>query len=316
MHKGLGAVATVLVQNGTLRKNDAIVFGSHFGRIKTMQDDFGKPVEAAGPSRPVKITGLSDLALAGFEFIVVGSEKEARDLASARAEGEVRSAMSQAKLSSLEKMMAKKTSGEMKILPVILRADVQGSLEALKNSLLKIQSKKVRLEIVSDDVGEISESDIHLALASKSTIIGFHTRIESHAAELIKQKKVPVISHDVIYHLVDEVKEKMKNLLDKLAQENELGSVLVKAVFKSSQLGLIAGCQVTEGIVKRGSPVRQLRGKDIIWKGKIGSLKRGKEDVKEMKEGFECGILLDGQSDIKEGDILQVYEITYLEQDL
>ncbi|HEV7737021.1 MAG TPA: translation initiation factor IF-2, partial [Chlamydiales bacterium] len=222
MHKGLGAVATVLVQNGTLRKNDAIVFGSHFGRIKTMQDDYGKNVETAGPSRPVKITGLSDLALAGFEFIVVGSEKEARDLASARAEGEVRSAMGQAKLSSLEKMMAKKTSGEMKILPVILRADVQGSLEALNNSLLKIQSKKVRLEIVNADVGEISESDINLAMASKSTIVGFHTRIESHAAELIKQKKVPVISQDVIYHLVDEVKERMKNLLDKIAQENEM----------------------------------------------------------------------------------------------
>lgn len=316
MHKGMGAVATVLVQNGTLRKNDAIVFGSHFGRIKTMQDDFGASIESAGPSRPVKITGLSDLALAGFEFIVVGSEKEARELASARAEGEVRSAMNQAKLSSLEKMMAKKTSGEMKILPVILRADVQGSLEALNSSLLKIQSKKVRLEIVNADVGEISESDINLALASKSTIIGFHTRIESHAAELIKQKKVAVISHDVIYHLVDEVKEKMKNLLDKIAQENETGTVLVKAVFKSSQLGLIAGCQVTEGIVKRGSLVRQLRGKEIIWKGRLGSLKRGKDDVKEAKEGFECGILLEGQSDIKEGDILQVYEITYLEQDL
>jgi translation initiation factor IF-2 len=316
MHKGMGAVATVLVQNGTLRKNDAIVFGSHFGRIKTMQDDFGATIDSAGPSRPVKITGLSDLALAGFEFIVVGSEKEARELASARAEGEVRSAMNQAKLSSLEKMMAKKTSGEMKILPVILRADVQGSLEALNSSLLKIHSQKVRLEIVNADVGEISESDINLALASKSTIVGFHTRIESHAAELIKQKKVAVISHDVIYHLVDEVKEKMRNLLDKIAQENETGTVLVKAVFKSSQLGLIAGCQVTEGIVKRGSLVRQLRGKEIIWKGKLGSLKRGKDDVKEVKEGFECGILLEGQSDIKEGDILQAYEITYLEQDL
>lgn len=316
MHKGMGAVATVLVQNGTLRKNDAIVFGSHFGRIKTMQDEFGNPIESAGPSRPVKITGLSDLALAGFEFIVVANEKEARELAAARAEGEVRSALSQAKLSSLEKMMAKKTSGEMKILPVILRADVQGSLEALNSSLMKIQSKKVRLEIVNADVGEISESDINLAAASKSTIVGFHTRIESHAAELIKQKKVSVLSQDVIYHLVDDVKLKMKSLLDKIAQENEMGSVLVKAVFKSSQLGLIAGCQVDEGIVKRGSLVRQLRGKEIIWKGKIASLKRGKDDVKEVKEGFECGILLEGQTDIKEGDIFQVYEITYLEQDL
>jgi len=246
----------------------------------------------------------------------VASEKQARELASARAEGEIRTAMNQAKLSSLEKMMAKKESGELKILPVILRADVQGSLEALNNSLLKIHSKKVRLEIVNADVGEISESDINLALASKSTIVGFHTRIESHAAELIKQKKVPVISHDVIYHLIDEIKEKMRGLLDKLAEEKDIGSVAVKAVFKSSQLGLIAGCQVTEGIVKRGSFARQLRGKDIIWKGKIGSLKRNKDDVKEVKEGFECGILLDGQSDVKEGDVFQIYEVNYLEQDL
>lgn len=316
MHKGLGAVATVLVQNGTLRKNDAIVFGSHFGRIKTMQDDLGMAIEEAGPSVPVKITGLSDLALAGFEFIVVKSEKEARELAGARAEGEVRTAQAQAKLSSLEKMMAKKESGELKILPVILRADAQGSLEALKNSLLKIHSKKVRLEIVSADVGEISESDINLSLASKSTIVGFHTHIESHAADLIKQKKVQVVTHDVIYHLIDEIKERMRLLLDKIEKETDIGSVLVKAVFKSSQLGLIAGCQVEEGIVKRGSLVRQIRDKEILWKGRIASLKRGKEDVKEVKEGFECGVLLDGQSDVKEGDLLQAYEISYLEQDL
>jgi len=316
MHKGLGAVATILVQNGTLRKNDAIVFGSHFGRIKTMQDEYGRAIEEAGPSMPVKITGLSDLALAGSEFIVVKNEKEARELAKARSEGEVRTA-AQAKISSLEKMMAKKESGEMKILPVILRADVQGSLEALKNSLLKIHSKKVRLEIVHADVGEISESDIDLALASKSTLIGFHTHIESHAADLIKQKKVPVLSHDVIYHIVDDVKARMKALLDKIEKETETGKALVKAVFKSSQLGLIAGCQIIEGFIKRTALVRQLRGKEIIWKGKIASLKREKEDVKEVKEGYECGILLEGQrSDVKENDILEAYEITYLEQEL
>ncbi len=316
MHKGLGAVATVLVQNGTLRKNDAIVFGSHFGRIKTMQDEYGRAIEEAGPSMPVKITGLSDLALAGSEFIVVKSEKEARELAEARSEGEIRSA-GQAKISSLEKMMAKKESGEMKILPLILRADVQGSLEALKNSLLKIHSKKVRLEIVHSDVGEISESDIDLALASKSTIIGFHTHIESHAADLIKQKKVQVLSHDVIYHIVDDVKERMRTLLDKIEQETEIGKAIVKAVFKSSQLGLIAGCQISEGIIKRNCLVRQIRDKEIIWKGRIASLKRGKEDIKEVKEGFECGILLEGQrNDVKEDDVLEAYEITYLEQDL
>lgn len=316
MHKGMGAVATVLVQNGTLRKNDAIVFGHFFGRIKTMQDDLGRHVETAGPSKPVKITGLSELAEAGEEFIVVKSEKEARELAEARVAGHQRSLLSQAKMSSLDKMMAKRESGEMKILPVILRADVQGSLEALRNSLFKIQSKKARLEIVNEGVGEISESDIDLASASKATIIGFHTRIESRADEQIKQKKIAVIQHDIIYHLVDEVKLRMRSLLDKIQKEEELGGAFVKAVFKSSQLGLIAGCQVTEGTIKRGCLVRQLRGNEVIWKGKILSLKRVKEDVKEVSKGIECGILLDGQTDIKEGDVLQAYEIIYLEQEL
>lgn len=316
MHKGLGAVATILVQNGMLRKGDAIVFGHYSGRIKTMQDDHGHPLEEAGPSVPVKITGLSELALAGSEFIVVKNEKEARELAAARVEGAQRDSAAQAKISSLERMMAKKESGEMKILPIILRADVQGSLEALKTSLGKIHSKKVRIEIVNTGIGEISESDIELASASKSTIIGFHTSIESRAGDMIKEKGVSVFSHDVIYHIIDEVKLRMKGLLEKIAQENDIGEVLVKAVFKSSQLGLIAGCQVTEGVVRRQSLVRQIRGKDVIWKGKIHSLKRLKEDVKDVQKGFECGILLDGQTDIKEGDKLQVYEITYLEQDL
>ncbi len=316
MHKGLGAVATVLVQNGTLKKGDAIVFGPYSGRIKTMQDDLGRSVELAGPSTPVKITGLSELALAGHEFIVVKNEKEAKELAAARAEGLQRDLASKPKLAGLEKMMAKKESGEMKILPLILRADVQGSLEALKNSLMKIASKKVRLEIVNADVGEISESDIALAAASKATVVGFHTSVESHAEALIKQKSVPVYTQDVIYHLIDEVKNRMRQLLDKLPQENDTGAAFVKAVFKSSQLGIIAGCQVTEGTIKRQHLVRQIRGNEVIWKGKIASLKRVKEDVREVQKGIECGILLDGQTDIKEGDIIQAYEVTYLEQDL
>ncbi len=316
MHKGLGAVATVLVQNGTLRKGDAIVFGHFSGRIKTLQDDHGKQIEEAGPSTPVKITGLSELAGAGSELIVVKSEKEARELASARTEGAQREVAAKPKLGGLEKMMAKRESGEKKILPLILRADVQGSLEALQTSLQKIRSEKVRLEIVSADVGEISESDIALAAASKATIIGFHTSIESHADDLIKQKKVAIYSQDVIYHIIDEVKVRMRQLLDKIEQESDTGEAIVKAVFKSSQLGLIAGCQVTDGLIKRQHHMRQIRDKQVIWKGKIASLKRVKEDIKEVQKGFECGILLDHQSDIKEGDILQAYEITYLEQDL
>jgi len=316
MHKGLGAVATVLVQNGTLHKNDAIVFGHYSGRIKTMQDEYGRSLETAAPSTPVKITGLSELALAGHEFIVVKNEKEARELASARAEGLQRGKLQAAKLGSLEKMMAKKESGEKKVLPVILRADVQGSLEALKTSLLKIKSDKARLEFVNLGVGQISESDIELAAASKATIIGFHTSIESHASDLIKQKKIEVYTQDVIYHLIDEVRGRMRSLLDKIEQETDTGAAFVKAVFKSSQLGNIAGCQVSDGSIKRQSMIRQLRGKEIIWKGKVASLKRNKEDAKEVLKGFECGIVLDGQSDVREGDILQAYDITYLEQDL
>ena len=316
MHKGLGAVATVLVQNGTLRKGDAIVFGHFSGRIKTMQDEYGMSVEEAGPSTPVKITGLSELSLAGSEFIVVKNEKEARDLAEARIEGHRRELLMLNKSSSLEKMMAKKESGEFKVLPLILRADVQGSLEALKTSLLKIHSKKVRIEVVSADVGEISESDIELAAASKATIVGFHTSIESRADTLIKQKGIAVYTQDVIYHLIDEVRERMRSLLDKIAQESDTGALVVKAVFKSSHLGNIAGCQVAEGVVKRQSHLRQLRGKEVIWKGKLASLKRVKEDVKEVKEGFECGVVLEGQNDVLEGDILQAFDITYLEQDL
>lgn len=316
MHKGLGAVATVLVQNGTLRKNDAIVFGPYSGRIKTMHDDHGIAIESAGPSTPVKITGLSELAVAGSEFIVVKNEKEARELAAARAEGIERHRLTQGKLGSLEKMMAKKESGEMKILPLLLRADVQGSLEALKTSLSKIKSDKVRIEIVSADVGEISESDVELAGASKSTIVGFHTRIESHAEDLAKQKSVAIYMQDVIYHLVDEVRERMRSLLDKVAQESDTGQAEVRTVFKSSQLGNIAGSMVIEGAIKRQSLVRQIRNGKVIWKGKIGSLKRVKEDVKEVLKGFDCGIVLDGQSDVREGDIIQAYEVTYLEQTL
>jgi translation initiation factor IF-2 len=281
-----------------------------------MQDDNGLIIEEAGPSTPVKITGLSELAEAGDEFIVVRNEKEARSLAEERVAGHKRSQLQAVKISSMDRMMAKKESGEKKILPVILRADVQGSLEALKNSLLKIHSNKVRLEIVNADVGEISESDIALAAASKSEIVGFHTRIERHAEDLIKQKNVKVILHDVIYHLVDEVKIQMKSMLDKLEQENDTGEAFVKAIFKSSQLGVIAGCQVTDGIIKRTYSIRQVRNKEVIWKGKIASLKRGKEDVKEISKGLECGILLENRTDIREGDILQAYEITYLEQEL
>jgi translation initiation factor IF-2 len=264
---------------------------------------------------PVKITGLSDLAEAGCEFIVVQNEKTARELAYARQEGHKASQLKQTK-KSIDIFMEKKKTGEKKILPIIIKADVQGSLEALKSSLAKIKSEKVELNIVGEGIGEIAESDIQLAAASKAVIIGFHTQMESHAESLIKQCQITVKEGEIIYHLIDDVKALMKSLLNKIEQEIDRGSVLVKAIFKSSQYGIIAGCVVQDGFVNRNHFVRILRNKEIIHKGKITSLKRQKDDVKEVQKGIECGIVIDGFNTIKEGDIIQTYDITYLEQDL
>lgn len=313
---GLGAVATVLIQNGTLNKNDAIVFGSHYGRIRTMQDEFGDSMDSAGPSVPVKITGLSGTAVAGYEFIVVKSEKEAKELAEERAEGEKRIAVTQSKMSSHDKMMAMKTSSELKTLSIILRADKQGSLEAIKSLLKKIEQGKVQLNIIHSGIGFVTESDINLAADSGSTIVAFHTDMQSTAIELNRTKKVSIIQEDIIYHVVDSVKASMKGLLEKIEEKKDVGKAEVKQVFSHSQLGTIAGCMVTEGTIKRSCSIRQVRGGKIIWDGRMKSLKRVKEDVKEVKEGFECGILPEGQNDIKEGDIFEAYEVTYSEQEL
>ena len=314
MHKGMGAVTTVLVQNGTLRLGDAVVFTEHFGRVKTMQNEHGKNVLEAGPSTPVKITGLSGLPEAGSDFIVVKDESEARHISEERAIQRKHTAL-QIKKTGID-LSQHVQKQEKKVLPLILRADVQGSLEALKHSLEKIVSSKVEINIVDADVGEISESDIERAAASKATIIGFHTAVESHAESFIKQLHVKVKQHDIIYHAVDDVKEMMIALLDKIAQENDVGEAAVKAVFKSSQLGNIAGCQVTEGSIKRSCHARVVRDKQVIWKGPIASLKKVKEDVREVSKGNECGILLNGFNDYKEGDILQAYDVTYFTPEL
>jgi len=317
MHKGMGAVATILVRNGTLHIGDSIVFGQNYARIKTMHDEFGKELNSAGPSTPVKITGLSGLPEAGSEFVAVKDEKEARDISQKRTEGHKTTLLQQTKRGSLENFLQQKVDNvEKKVLNLIVKADVQGSLEALKSSLLKIPSTKVEICFISEGIGEISESDIQYAATSKATIIGFHTKIESRAESLIKQLKVKVKLHDIIYHAVDDTTELMLGLLDKLAQENDVGQAEVKAVFKSSQLGNIAGCQVTEGFIKRNCVVRLMRGKEIVWKGAIASLKRGKEDVKEVSKGIECGIVLQNFNDINEGDMIQAIEITYLKQEL
>ncbi|MFI0435289.1 MAG: translation initiation factor IF-2 [Parachlamydiaceae bacterium] len=318
MHKGMGSVATVLVQNGTLRRGDALVFGNLFGRVKTMHDEHNRELIEAGPSTPVEITGLSGLPEAGQEFIVVKSEKEAREIAEARSVGARQShfVTQQKKKVSVENLFQQASPSSKKTLNLVLRADVQGSLEALKAALMKVESDKVDVNIIFTGVGEVSESDVQLAAASKAVIIGFHTQIESHAEPLVKQLGIQVRLHNIIYHAVDDVKAIMSGLLDKIAQETEKGKAMVKATFKSSHAGIIAGCQVTEGSIHRSNNIRVRRGNDIIWKGTIASLKRVKEDVREVQKGFECGILLNNFTDFRENDILEAYEITYISQEL
>ncbi len=317
MHKGMGSVATVLVQNGTLRLGDALVFGQTFGRVKTMQNEFGQDLKEAGPSTPVEITGLSGLPAAGEEFIAVKNEKEAREIAEGRKQGIRQTSLLLKKKLTLENLFQQASDGTTKkVLNIVLRADVQGSLEALKAALLKITSTKAELNIIFTGVGEISESDVQLAAASKAIIVGFHTQVESHADSLVKELGIQVRLHDIIYHAIDDVKSILAGLLDKIAVETEKGKAEVKAIFKSSHYGTIAGCQVIEGTIHRSHHMRLRRGKDMLWKGTITSLKRVKEDVREVAKGLECGIVLNGCSIYQEGDILESYEISYIIQEL
>ena len=316
LHKGMGTVATVLVQNGTLRVGDALVFEQHWGRVKTMRDELGRNILEAPPSTPLEVTGLSGVPDAGQEFIVVQNEREAREIAEVRMQGARQILMQQRRKLTSEVLTQTTAPSNKKVLNVILRADVQGSLEALKTALQKIESLKAELVVIFAGVGEVAESDIQLAATSKAVIIGFHTQIESHAESLMKQLGVQVRLHRIIYHAIDDVKMLMTGLLDKIAQETERGKADVKAVFKSSHVGVIAGCIVTEGVVNRNSHIRVMREGKVVAKAQIASLRRVKEDVREVAKGLECGIALQKFTDICEGDILEAYEITYITQEL
>lgn len=316
LHKGLGAVATILVQNGTLKMGDALVIDQIYGRVKTMHNEFNKSLVEAVPGTPVRITGLSGVPEAGCEFIVVENEKEARKLCEERSSGRKRALLKQ-KGEGFESLLQKHSEKiDRKVLNLIIRADVQGSVEALKASLMKIQSTKVALNIISADVGEISESDVEFAAASNAAIIGFHTQVESRADRLIKQAKVVIKLHNIIYHAIDDIKLLMIAQLDKVREEHLVGEAEVRMVFKSSHLGLIAGCMVTAGPIKREHFFRLFRNNKELWSGNISSLKRVKDDVKEVKKDVECGILLKDFTQVEAGDIIKSYEITYITPEL
>ena len=317
LHKGLGVTATLLVLNGTLRNGDAVVFEHEWGKTKTMQNEFGKIILDAPPSTPVKVTGLSGVPPAGNDFIVVASEKEAREIVEKRKSVYRQIQLKKVKARGAQSMLDQRVENmSKKAINIILKADVGGSLEALKDSLLKIDTSKVIINFVHSEVGQISESDIDLAHASNSIILGFHTKVEKHAEGMIKQRKVKILLHDIIYHMIDDIKVEMQKLLDKVRHEEHVATAKVTTIFNSSRLGNIAGSIITNGVFKRSYLAKLKRDGKILYEGPIGSLKRMNDDVREVKKDTECGILLSGFNDFKEGDEIEGYEITYLEQEL
>ena len=309
LDKGRGAVATMLVLSGTLKRGDVVLAGQVSGRVRAMLDENGKPITEAGPSIPVEILGLSDVPAAGEEAIVLGDEKKAREIALFR-QGKFRDVkLAKQQAAKLENMFQQMEEGEVKTLPLIVKADVQGSQEALVQTLAKLSNEEVRVQIIHGAVGAISESDVNLAQASGAVIIGFNTRADAGARKLAETFGVDIRYYNVIYDAVDEVKSALSGMLSPERREQITGMVEIRQVFHVSKVGAIAGCYVLEGFVKRNSRIRLLRNNVVQWDGELESLKRFKDDVKEVRSNFEWGLSLTNNNDIQEGDHLGVYEI-------
>jgi translation initiation factor IF-2 len=309
LDKGRGPVATVLVQSGTLRTGDVVLAGSTYGRVRAMLDENGKKAVEAGPAIPVEIQGLTDVPQAGDEFIVLGDERRAREVATFR-QGKYRDVkLAKQQAAKLENMFDNIGEGVAQVLPLIIKADVQGSQEALAQSLLKLSTAEVRVQVVHAAVGGISESDVNLAIASKAVIIGFNTRADAGARKLAEHSAVDIRYYNIIYDAVDDVKAAMTGMLAPEQREEILGMAEIRTVFVASKIGTVAGSMVTSGLVRRGARFRLLRDNVVVYSGEIESVLRIKEDVREVKEGFECGIKLKNYQDIAEGDQIEVFEV-------
>ena len=308
LDKGRGPVATVLVQSGTLRRGDVVLAGSAYGRVRAMLDENGKPIQEAGPSIPVEIQGLAEVPLAGEEVIVLADERKAREIALFR-QGKFRDVkLAKQQAAKLENMFDQLGEG-VQTLALIIKSDVQGSQEALVHAMLKLSTDEVKVQVVHAAVGAITESDVNLALASKAVILGFNVRADLQARKVAEGQGVDIRYYGVIYDAVDEVKTAMTGLLAPEKREETIGLVEIRQVFPVSKVGNIAGCMVLEGIVRRNARVRLLRSGVVLWTGELDSLKRFKDDVREVKEAFECGLMLKNQNDIQVGDQLEVFEI-------
>lgn len=316
LDKGRGPVATVLVQSGTLQKGDILLAGFQYGRVRALVSDNGDLVDSAGPSIPVEVLGLSAIPHAGDEALVVADEKKAREVALFR-QGKFRDVkLARRQKSSIEGIMENMTAGETKVLNIVLKADVQGSLEAITDALVKLSNDEVKVEVISSGVGGITESDVHLAIASSALLIGFNVRADSTAKRLAEQESIPLHYYSVIYDIVDQIKGALTGMLAPQFKEQIVGTAEVRDVFKSPKLGAIAGCMVIEGVIKRNNPIRVLRANVVIYEGTLESLRRFKDDVIEVRQGFECGIGVKNYNDVKPGDLIEVYETVEIKRDL
>lgn len=309
LDKGRGPVATVLVQSGTLKAGDVVLAGSTYGRVRAMLDENGKPIKTAGPSIPVEIQGLTEVPQAGDDFMVMTDERRVREIATYRAGKFRNTKLAKQQAAKLENMFSDINAGEVKMLPIIIKADVQGSQEALGQSLLKLSTDEVKVQLVYSGVGGISESDVNLAIASKAVLIGFNTRADAQARKQAENNGVDIRYYQIIYDAVDELKAAMSGMLTPDKKEEIIGNAEIRQVFKVSKIGSIAGCMVTAGVVRRTAKLRLLRENVVIFTGELDSLKRFKDDAKEVKEGFECGLNVKNYNDIQVGDVLEFFEI-------
>ncbi len=309
LDKGRGPVATVLVQSGTLKVGDVVLAGQTFGRVRAMVDENGQAAKEAGPSIPVEIQGLSEVPQAGDEFMVMADERRAREIATYRAGKFRHTKLAKQQAAKMENVFAEMQAGEVQHLPIIIKADAQGSQEALAASLLKLSTDEVRVQLVYAGVGGISESDVNLAIASKALIIGFNVRADANARKHAEANDVQLNYYNIIYDAVDELKAAMSGMLAPEQREEAIGTAEIRTVFVATKIGTIAGSYVTSGQVTRGCKFRLLRDHVVIYTGEVESVRRLKDDVKEVKEGFECGIKLRNYTDIKEGDQLELFEI-------
>ena len=316
LDKGRGPVATVLVQEGTLRQGDIVLCGLEYGRVRAMRDELGQDVKEAGPSFPVEILGLSGVPSAGDEATVVRDEKKAREVALYR-QGKFREVkLARQQKAKLENMFSNMTEGEVSELNVVLKADVQGSTEAICDALLKLSTDEVKVKIIGSGVGGITETDASLAAASNAIILGFNVRADASARRIIESENLDLRYYSVIYDLIDEVKQAMSGMLAPEYKQEIIGLAEVRDVFKSPKFGAVAGCMVTEGTVKRNNPIRVLRDNVVIYEGELESLRRFKDDVPEVKSGYECGIAVKNYNDVRVGDQIEVYETVEIQRTL